>query len=65
MNFDTILKMLKGLIPVLKPLGEQGINQLFDILDVEVKKFHGDLADIAPIMVKALREVALLEFRKL
>lgn len=65
MSLDTVLKMLKGLIPVLKPLGEQGINQLFDILDAEVAKLHGDLKDIAPIFVKAAREVALLEFRKL
>lgn len=65
MNLGSILSILKSLIPVLLPLGEQGINQLFDILDAEVAKLGGDLKDMAPILSKALREVALLEFRKL
>lgn len=65
MDLSSILAMLKSLIPVLEPLGEQGINQLFDILDAQVAKLHGDIADIAPILAKALREVALLEMKKL
>lgn len=65
MNLASIIAMLKSLIPVLKPLGEQGISQLFDIVDAEAAKLGGDMKDIAPIMAKALREVALVEFRKL
>lgn len=65
MNLAAILAMLKQFIPVLEPLGEAGINQLFDVVDAEVLKLKGDLADMAPILAKALREVALLEMRKL
>lgn len=65
MNFDSIVSALKALIPVLKPLGEQGINQLFDLVDAEAAKLGGDLKDVAPILAKALREIALVEFRKL
>lgn len=65
MKFDSILAMLKSIMPVLEPLGEQGMNQLFDLLDAEVAKLGGDMKEIGPVLTKALREVALIELRKL
>ncbi len=66
MNLTSILSMLKALIPVLEPIGEQGIAQLFDLLDAQVAKSTSpDMKDTLPIISKALREIALLEFRKL
>lgn len=65
MTLANVISMLRQFIPILEPLGEQGINQLFAIIDVEVAKLSGDIADIAPILSAALKQVALLEMRKL
>jgi hypothetical protein len=61
------LKLLKSLLPLLKPLGEQGVNQLFDLLDVEVAKLSdsNDMKDFAKCLLPALRAFAVLEVKKI
>lgn len=64
MNF---LQLLKSLLPILKPLGEQGVNQLFDMLDAEVAKMS-DSADLKLLLVcllPGLRKFAILEVQKI
>lgn len=62
----TLLAMLKSMIPILEPLGEQGIAQLFVAIDAEIAKMsHSDLKDAAMIFSPALKQFAILEMQKL
>jgi hypothetical protein len=64
MNF---LQLLKSLIPVLKPLGEQGVNQLFDLLEGEVAKMSdsNDGKVLLQCLLPGLRKFAILEVQKI
>lgn len=62
----NILAMLKSMIPILEPLGEEGVNQLFLLIDGEIAKMgNGDLKDAATIFSPALKQFAVLELKKL
>lgn len=67
MNLGTLLAMLKSLVPVLLPLGESGINQLFQLIDAEIAKIPktNDASEILPIVSVAAKQIVLMEFRKL
>lgn len=66
MNFQSILSMLKSLLPVLEPLGEQGVNQLFTVIDQEIATLpQNDFKDAAKIFSPAFKAFALLEINKL
>lgn len=54
------------MIPVLEPIGEQGIDQLFVIIDGEVAKMPAsDVKDALVIFSPALKAFAVLEIKKL
>lgn len=66
MTLATVISMLKGMIPILEPIGEQGINQLFTVIDSEIAKLGtGDMADFAKILSPALKQFAIMELQKL
>jgi hypothetical protein len=66
MNFSSILQALKSFIPILEPLGEQGVNQLFSIIDAEIAKLASpDLKEAGQILSPALRQFAIAELKKL
>lgn len=66
MSLSSILVLLKGMIPVLEPIGEQGIGQLFSIIDAEVAKMsNSDFKDLAVVLSPALKQFAILEIQKL
>ena len=63
---STLLALLKGLVPVLEPLGEQGVNNLFAQLDAQVVKMPpSDWKDLATIMSPGMKAFVLLELGKL
>ncbi len=64
MNF---IQLLKSLLPILKPLGEQGVNQLFDMLDKEVASLSdsSDFKTLFVCLLPGLRQFAILEVKKL
>lgn len=66
MKLSDILALLKTFVPILEPLGEQGIEQLFVSLQAQVDKMaQSDGKDLAVILLPALKAFALLELRKL
>lgn len=66
MKLSDILVLLEGLIPVLEPIGEQGIAQLFGIIQAKVNAMsQSDFKDAAVILLPALQQFAILEIRKL
>lgn len=66
MNLVSLIALLKSLVPVLEPIGEQGVEQLFQIIQGEVDKLsNSDFKDAATILLPALKQFALLEIRKL
>lgn len=60
-----LLAILKSLIPILEPLGEQGIEALWVYVDAEIAQMSGDSKDICLVLSPAFKQVALLELRKL
>lgn len=66
MKLSDILALLKGIIPILEPIGEQGIAQLFGMIQSKVDAMaQSDFKDAAVILLPALQQFALLEIRKL
>ncbi len=66
MNFQSILTLLKGLTPILEPLGEQGVTQLFVVIDQAIANLpQNDFKDAAKIFSPAFKAFALLEIQKL
>lgn len=66
MKLSDILALLKGLIPVIEPIGEQGIEQLFMSIQGQIDKMsNSDFKDAAIVLLPALKQFALLELRKL
>lgn len=63
---SSVLAILKSMIPILEPLGEQGIAQLFTAIDAEIAKMpKNDFKDAAQIFSPALKAFAILELQKL
>ncbi len=63
---SSVLAILKSMIPILEPIGEEGVAQLFDAIDAEVAKMgNGDFKDAATIFSPALKAFAILELKKL
>lgn len=60
------LAILKTLIPLLEPIGEQGIEAVWATFDAEIAKLTSpDLKDIYTILSPAFKQAALVELRKL
>lgn len=67
MTLTTVLGMLKNLLPLLEPLGEQGITNLFTSIGTEVDKMSdsSDLKVLAKILLPGLQQFAVMELQKL
>lgn len=67
MTITSVLALFKSIIPVLEPLGEQGINSLFDALDAEIATMSdsNDLKVLAKILSPGLRQFAITEIQKI
>lgn len=63
----NLVNLIKGLLPILLPLGEQGINQLFEMIEAEVKKMSdsNDLKQLAVCLLPGLKQFAIIELNKL
>lgn len=65
---NSIVDILKALIPLLEPLGEQGIEQLFTtVIDPYVASLSdsGDLKGLLTCVTPGLKQFMLLEMKKL
>lgn len=65
---DAILKILKTLVPILEPLGEQGINQLFtDVVDPYVANLpdSNDFKLAAQCLSPGIKAFMIAELKKL
>lgn len=64
---NTVLQLLKGIIPILEPIGENGINELFVVIDGEIAKMSdsSDLKTLVACMSPALKQFLLIELKKL
>lgn len=63
----SIINLLKGLIPILEPLGEQGITSLFDTLDADIAKMSdsNDFKLLLKVLSPGLRQFAIAEIKKI
>lgn len=66
MSLASIVAMLKGFIPILEPIGEQGLAQLWSIVDAEVAKVSSpDVKEFLQAVSPAVKAYALAEMKKL
>lgn len=65
---DSILSILKSLVPILEPIGEQGINQLFsDVIGPAIAGMSdsGDLKILAQALAPGIQAFLIAEVKKL
>jgi hypothetical protein len=64
---NQLLQILKSLAPVLEPLGEQGINALFDAVVVPALSSgsDNDIMQLARCLAPGLKQFLILEIQKL
>jgi hypothetical protein len=66
MNLSSLLSLLKSLIPVLEPIGEQGVNQLFTQVNAWVASVSSpDEKLVLQFLVPALQQFVIAELQKL
>ena len=65
---NSVLVYLKALIPILEPIGEQGVNQLFaEVIDPAIASMSdsADLKRILVILSPAAKQIILAELQQL
>ena len=67
MDLSSILSMLKALVPVLEPIGEQGINQVWAQVDAQIASLSdsSDWKTLLQSLSPAIKQFIILELKKL